>query len=248
MLKCIIVDDERMILNELKTLIEQCSVEVSGVYQNPINALNEIESTEPDVAFLDIEMPEINGIELAKKFIQMDIQVVFITAYQQYAIKAFGISAVHYLLKPAQKQDIDEALSRVEKTRQMSKGLGNIQSVSLIKNKSGVTDRISVRDKEDIIVIKLSEILYLSAYNGVTTITTKTGSYKTRKGLHFWEEWLGDLDFIRCHKSYIVNADYISKMIHLLGEYKELTLSYCDVRIPISRRKIKDVKAWLGLN
>ncbi len=247
MLRCIIVDDERIILNELCELAQKCGITVCGAYQNPKTALSEIDETQPDAAFLDIEMPEINGIELAEKFREKNIRAVFITAYKEHAVKAFGVNAIHYLLKPVRERDFIEAAERIREANEIETGLGTVQSATLIKNSNGVYDRISVKDREDVTVIKIADILYITSQSGVTSVTTKKGSYSSRKGLQFWEENLDGAGFLRCHKSYIVNTDFISKMVNVLGEYKELELNYGDVRIPISRRKAPDVKKWLGV-
>ena len=249
MIRCIVVDDEQLILGELVEFLKECDVDIAGAYQDPRTALDEIGETKPDVAFLDIEMPGMNGIELAKKMQERntDIHIVFITAYKEYAVKAFGVSAIHYLLKPVDESGIKEAIDRVTKTKLMERDLGTVQSVSMVKNSTGVADRISLNDRNEIVVIRLSEILYFTSNDGITSVVTKKGEYKTRKNLSFWEAQLKGLDFIRCHKAFIVNANYIYKLKHILGEYKELQLNYCDVRIPISRRKTRDVKAWLGV-
>jgi len=249
MIKCIVVDDEKLILDELASFIESCNAAVVGRYINPKTAIEELSNTKPDIAFLDIEMPEINGIDAAKRIIAVSpaTHIVFITAYSGYALKAFGVSAIHYLLKPVNVADIKEAIDRVKNIRKMSKGASNAESADYVKTKPKITDRITLADKEDIIVIKTEDVLYLTSQNSITSIYTKNGVYKTRKSLAFWEDVLKKADFIRCHKAYIVNANYIYKMIHVLGEYKELLLSYCDIRIPISRRKINDVKSWLGV-
>ncbi len=249
MIRCIVVDDEPLILDELVGFIKESDAAVVGAYQNPQAALDEIEKTRPDIAFLDIEMPGINGIELAKMVQERwsDIHIVFVTAYKEYAVKAFGVCAIHYLLKPVDEHGVKEAINRAAKMRQMGRDLGKTESAFLVKNSAGSTDRISLSDKNDIVVIKLSEILYFTSDDNVVSVVTKSGKYKTRKNLSFWQNQLKGLDFIRCHKAYIVNANYIYKMIHILGEYKELQLNYCDVRIPISRRKLYDVKQWLGV-
>ena len=249
MIRCIVVDDEQLLLEEMVEDLKQCDVDVIGTYQDPRTALDEIEETRPDVAFLDIEMPGINGIELAKKIQaqSQDIHIVFVTAYKEYAVKAFGVRATHYLLKPVDENGIKEAIDRVMSMKQMGRTLGTVESISLVKNNTGVADKISLNDKNDIVVIKLSDILYFTAEDGITSVVTKRGEYKSRKNLNLWEAQLKELDFVRCHKSYLVNANYIYKMKHVLGEYKELQLNYCDVRIPISRRKTREMKEWLGV-
>ena len=250
MIKCVLVDDEKIILDELCTLIKQTKVSIAGAYQDPYKALESITETKPDVTFLDIEMPGLNGIELAKKVTKVspETQIVFVTAYEQYALNAFEACAVHYLLKPITQKKINEALSRVQRVKMMSAELGDVNEPSFVESKAGMVDRISVKDRDNIIVIKIQDIVYLRSESGKTVIVTVNGSFKARTGIQFWENKLKNLSFIRCHRSYIVNTDYITKMIHVLGEYKELALDYCNVNIPISRQKVGVLKQWLGIN
>ena len=248
-MNCIVVDDERIILDELCAMIRQTEIKVLKGFQDPYQAFASIPALTPDVAFLDIEMPGLNGIELAKKIAQIDpdIQIVFVTAYEQYALKAFEVSAVHYLLKPITQDHMDEAVERVLRVAQMNEERGDIGKPGLVNSESGMIDRISVKDRDDVIILQIPDIIYIKSDGGKTVIVTKKGSYNSRTGLQFWESKLKEVDFIRCHRSYIVNAVYITRMIHILGEYKELTLDYCDVNIPISRQKVGDIKDWLGI-
>ena len=249
MIKCIVVDDEKIILDELCGMLAQTEVELQGAFQDPFEALEHIKSLRPDVVFLDIEMPELNGIELAKKITGFapDTQIIFITAYEQYAIKAFEVSAVHYLLKPITPDELDEAVKRVLRVQQMNVQKGDIVKPELVAGKAGMIDKICIKDRDNVTIQKISDIVYLKSKDGKTTLVTKNGSYQTREGLRFWESRLNELNFIRCHRSYIINAAYITRMIHVLGEYKELTLDYCDLNIPISRQKVGAIKEWLGI-
>ena len=117
MMTGIAVDDERIILEELCAMIRQTEIKLARAFQDPLEALESIKSLRPDVVFLDIEMPGLNGIELARKIAGLDpkIQIVFVTAYEQYALKAFEVSAVHYLLKPLTQEKINEAVNRVHR-------------------------------------------------------------------------------------------------------------------------------------
>lgn len=250
MIKCILVDDERILLNELYTLIEQTGkVQIVGAYQDPFKALKKIKHAKIDAVFLDIEMPKLNGIELAKRIakISPNIQIVFVTAYEQYALKAFEVSAVHYLLKPITQDKLDEAITRVLRIQQMNTFNRNIEMPTLVKDNSNRIDRISVKDGDSTFIIKITDMLYLKSENRKTIIVTKIGSYRSRIALQTWENKLTDLGFARCHRSYIINTEYISKLIHIIGEYKELTLDYCDVNIPISRQYVNTLKERIGI-
>ena len=249
MMKCIVLDDEKIILDELCGMIVQTETELQGAFQDPFEALEAIKSFKPDAVFIDIEMPGLNGIELAKKIIAFnpEIQIVFVTAYEQYALEAFEVCAIHYLLKPLTQDKIDEAVKRVNRVRQMNENKGEIGNPEVVFGKAGAAGRVTIKDRDNAVIIKIPDIIYLKSEQGRTTIVTKKGSYKSRTGLQFWESELEDWEFIRCHRSYIVNSIYITKMIYILGEYKELILDYCDVKIPISRQKAGTVKDWLGI-
>jgi len=250
MIKCIVVDDEKIMLNDICNLItETGKVKIQGAYKSPYDALDFIKGSSPDVVFLDIEMPGLTGIDLARKIANYnsDTQIVFVTAYEQYALKAFEVSAVHYLLKPLTQEKINEAVNRVIKVKQMDAPKGKVENPQFINSQTGVVDRISVKNNDNIIIIKISDIIYLKSENRKISIVTKDGSYQSWAGLLFWEDKLKDYRFIRCHRSYIVNMNYIKKIIHILGEYKELTLDYCDINIPISRQKISVIKDCLGI-
>ncbi|MBN2878919.1 MAG: response regulator transcription factor [Clostridia bacterium] len=249
MIECIIVDDEKIILEELCEMIQRPSIKIVGAFQDPLEAFQNIKILKPNVVFLDIEMPGINGIELAKKIAKLDfeIQIVFVTAYEQYALKAFEVAAIHYLLKPITMDKIEEAIQRVENVKKMNTAKGVADKPRLI-NGIDNTSRISVKNRDSLFIIKTKDIIYLKSENGKTIIYTVNGSYSSRNKLEQWENKLKNLGFIRCHRSFIVNVNYITKMIHVLGDYRELCLDYCDINIPISRQKINELKTWFQIN
>jgi len=249
-ISCIVVDDEQLILDELVAFLKGAGVSVIGAYDNPHIALEAIIENGPDVVFLDVEMPEINGIELAKRIREncSETFVVFVTAYKEYALNAFGVSAIHYLLKPVNVDGIKEAIERISKMKKMNEILGDVDSGVLIKSNISDQKRISFRIKKDIIIVDLEDILFFASENSITFAVTKQGKYKTKQNLTYWEAQLKDYDFVRCHKAYVVNVNYIYRMVHVLGEYKELVLKYGDIRVPISRRKVNEIKNWLGVN
>ena len=168
MMKCIVVDDEKIILDEICAMIGQTEIEIQRSFQDPHEALENIKALNPDVVFLDIEMPGFNGVELAKKIAGFDpnIQIVFVTAYEQYALKAFEVSAVHYLLKPLTQDKIDEAVKRVLRVKQMRQDRGEVGKPEIVSGKTGPVDRISVKNMDNIIVIKISDIIFFEIGRG----------------------------------------------------------------------------------
>ena len=126
MIKAVLVDDEVLVLNYLEKIVgETAGIDVIGTFTDPELALIEIPRLEPDVLFLDVDMPEMNGMELATKLIKTnnhdDMAIVFVTAYEQYAMHAFELNAIHYILKPVDKQSVEEVLNRVYKIRKITR-------------------------------------------------------------------------------------------------------------------------------
>ena len=250
MIGCIIVDDEKAILDELCLLIGNTDAKILGFFQEPYKALDNFSKLKPDVIFLDIEMPELNGIELAKKIAAIDptVQIVFVTAYERYALQAFEVAAIHYILKPVTQEKVNTAIERVKHVRTMNKQQGKIGKPEALGRSGGLGSRIIVKERSNVLIFKADELIYMRSESGDTIVATKKGSYKSHVGLNIWENRLKKLGFVRCHRSYIVNAKHITRMVHVLGDYRELILDYCDVNIPISRQKVNQVKEVLGIS
>ena len=175
MIKCIVADDEKIILDELCLLISNTGAKIAGAYQDPYEALENIISKKPDAVFLDIEMPGMNGIELARKIsgLYPSVQIVFATAYERYALQAFEVAAVHYMLKPMTQEKVDTAIERIKRVCRMNTVQGEVGK-PISSDTSSINDgRIIVKERNDVIVLKIADILYLNSENGKTNIVTK---------------------------------------------------------------------------
>lgn len=163
MIKAVLVDDEILVLNYLEKIVgETNGMQVIGAFTDPELALIEIPRLEPDVVFLDVDMPELNGIELGTKLMQANcnekMAIVFVTAYEQYAIHAFELNAIHYILKPVDRQSVDEILNRVyEKKRMDRRKISTDVQISLFGN---MQFRVNDYDSE-IMAAKLEELFAL---------------------------------------------------------------------------------------
>lgn len=217
MLEAVIVDDELDSRNILKTYIEKYSkdIRVVDLCENIIEAEASINKHKPNLVFLDIEMPYGNGFDLIDKMGDIDFEIIFVTAFSQYAIQAFNLSAVHYILKPI---DIDELNDAIEKARdKVSKKSTFDQNKILLEN----INHLSAQHKKIVLplldgfeVVPLKEILYCEAEDNFTCFHFRNGSKSLIcRNLKFYEKNLSELGFCRIHRSSIINLEYVKKYI-----------------------------------
>lgn len=241
MLRVILIDDEKAALNTLKKKIEMyCSnVEILAECQSAKDGLVAINSLKPDLIFLDIEMPWMNGFEmLACLGDNIEFNVVFVTAYDQYAIQAFKVKAIDYLLKPVDKDDLIECVSRIESyTNKFNKT--SFDGLMTEFEKPIQSNRVMIHSSEGIEVLKLDEILYCKASSNYTFLFTVDGrKIIVSKTLSSMEKILNSKYFLRIHKSYIANLGFVQRFSNLDGG--ELILTNGET-IPVSRRKKDEV-------
>lgn len=215
-IKAILVDDELPALSSLEILLrEYCpEVEVVGTSRNVENAITLIDAKRPDVVFLDIEMPEYNGFELLKMVEQIDFDVIFVSAYNEYVLKAFEVSSLDYLLKPVDINGLMNAVKKAQKSRD-SKLLQMRFRLMETSIKQGTFSKIALPVLGGYDFVELSDILYLKADGAYTEIIMKNNERKLiSKKIKFFEEVLSDKPhFYRCHRSYMVNLNGIKKYI-----------------------------------
>lgn len=212
-LKAIIIDDEQSARDNLNYLIKKYCSKITVINEaNQVDiAVEQIKNQQPDVVFLDIEMPKKNGFELFKHFDEVNFHVVFVTAYNHYAVKAFEVSAVDYLLKPIDIERLKEAEQKALKQTKLNQNFEilkeNIQQPE-IKN-------IAIPYKSDFAIIKVRDIMYIQAsraYSNILVFNTNNQTEKTytyAKKLVYFEENLPKGFFVRVHRSWVINLNYI---------------------------------------
>jgi len=216
-LKAVIVEDEeasRVTLNNY--LSKYCkNVEVTAMADSVQTGLTAIKTHQPDVVFLDIEMPYGNAFDLLESLDGISFEIIFVTAYRDYAIKALNLSAAYYILKPI---DIDELINAVDKILERKKeGEGNFHTKILmdnIKSNNIQHKKIVLPQMDGFEVINVNEIVRAEANDNYTNFYLTNGkSYLVSKTLKHFEELLTEFDFIRTHKSHLVNLQFITKYI-----------------------------------
>lgn len=238
MIKAIIVEDEKMSRETLRRLLEKyCpTVEVVAEADGYRKGIEEIRKHHPDVIFLDIQMPDGSGFRLLEELDDIDFEIIFTTAFDQFAIKAIKFSALDYLLKPIIPQDLTEAIIRVEKKKAEKARKKNLEvspeNQTIQDEKS---QKIILSTSEMIHVISIDDIIRCESDNYYTYFYFTDGrKLLVSKTLKENEELLSQHNFIRPHKSHLVNVKYIKSYIRQDGGYILMT---DDTRIPVSRRK-----------
>lgn len=223
MYKAIIVDDEEMARTLLAGMIDlYCpQVQVSALCKDLPNGVKAIHKYKPDIVFLDIEMPGHSGLELLDFFdeSEVDFSIIFVTAYNRYAIQAFKLSAVDYLLKPIEAEDLQQSVALFERKQQQ------LNYAILKNNLSGqLPKKISINGISSTVFVDLDDILFFQADGAYTIVYLKEHkSIVASRSLKYFENILLDSQqFYRCHKSYMVNVHHITEYVKANGGYMKI--------------------------
>lgn len=237
MIRAIIVDDEVKSCQNLKVLLNDfCpNVEVVAFCESVNESVKAIKTYEPEMVFLDIQLRGESGFDLIEKVQPVNFEIVFVTAHSDYAIRAFKFSAIDYLLKPIDVDDLQNAVERVEKKRNFN-SLGRLsQLMANLKPSSSQQYKLAIPSGEGYIFIKISEIIYCEASSNYTTFVMTDGKkYLVTRTLKEYEELLDQEDFFRIHNSYLINLNAIKKYIR--GEGGQVIMANDSV-LDVSRRK-----------
>jgi len=245
MIKAIIIDDEplgRSIVAEYLQGQEQ--IEVIQECDDGFEGVKAILQHKPHLIFLDIQMPKINGFEMLE-LLEEKPSVIFTTAFDEYAIKAFEAHAVDYLLKPFTKERFDKALEKFFNQAPVQKKNTEdlLQSATQLPSQS---ERIVVKTAGKIKIIPIPEILYLEAADDYVKIHTKEGAFLKNKTMSFFENTLPQEQFVRTHRSYILNVQEITR-IDPYEKENHLAILRSGARIPVSKNGYGKLREVLGL-
>ena len=238
MLRAVIVEDEKRSRETLTGLLKlYCkNLEIVGEAENVQEGLEVIQKKNPDVVFLDIQMPDGSGFKLLEKIENIQFDVIFTTAYDQFAIKAIRYSALDYLLKPIFPDDLVNAVNKAEKNKQIQKSNDNIKVLlENINRPPAEAPKIILSTSEKINVVKVDEIIRCESDNYYTMFYFTNGNrLLISKTLKEQEELLSEYNFIRPHKSHLINVKYIKGYLKTDGGR---ILMENGSKIPVSRRK-----------
>ena len=251
MLQVLLVDDEMPARDELKYLLSQRSdVAVIGEADCAAEAIRLAMEHKPDVIFLDIELRDVSGLEtgVILRRVAPDTLLVFATAYDSYALKAFEVGAIDYLLQPFEKVRIDETIERLKSYRQdnwreIAKKQSEVLSVKRIRVK-----KLALERDGKIVMVPYQDIVYAYAHLGAVQVVLEQGGKGTYSGtLADFEERVRGTNMMRVHKSYLVNLDKVREVVPWFKGTYWLKVEGSAEEIPVSKTQIKEIKEILGL-
>lgn len=239
-IRTLIVDDERYAREELKHLLKMSPlIEVVGEAKTGESAILEAVKRQVDVVFLDIDMPKMNGMEVAKALFDLKQPpfIVFATAYSQFAAEAFRLDAVDYLLKPYDKGQLKQTIHRIE----------NKLTPAPRSEEAKSHGKLAIQSDDDIHYILPKEILYIYREESMTKIVTLKDDFQVRMTLKELEARLSSFSFFRIHKSYLVNLNYISRLSPWFNGAYQLELEGREEKLSVSRNYVKALRQQLEL-
>ncbi|HEY0743482.1 MAG TPA: response regulator [Chryseosolibacter sp.] len=246
MIKAVLIDDEplaRSIVAEYLqsypeiTIAQECNDGFEGV--------KAITQHKPDLIFLDIQMPKINGFEMLE-LIEKPPSVIFTTAFDEYAMKAFEAHAIDYLLKPFSKERFDKALQKWLSQRQQQVPQQKALLLSEEIRQPEEKNRIVVRESGNIRIIPINEVQYIEAYDDYVKIYTAKEMFLKKKTMSFYEQNLDPSQFVRVHRSYILQISHLTR-IEPLEKDTHVALLKSGAKIPLSRAGYVKMKSVLGI-
>jgi two-component system LytT family response regulator/two-component system response regulator LytT len=248
-IRTIVADDEKPARDEITFLLRSVEdITLVGEADNGVDAYHLIEKELPDLALLDIQMPGLDGFQLVREIRNLEHSplIIFVTAYDQYAIRAFEVSALDYLLKPVSPERLVQALDRVRPLMEQKTDLDQklTRLLDSVPSRPRHLSKIPVRRRKHLHLIDVQDVLYSYVRDGVVFITTKEHqdmvSYRTL------DEFASELDpdiFHRVHRSYLANVNFIREIIPQASGNYELVMNDAEgTRIPLSRQHARELR------
>ncbi len=242
MKSCIIIDDEPLARSiVVEYLMAYPEIKILAECSDGFEGMKAIQSLQPDLIFLDVQMPKINGFELLE-LIDNPPAIIFTTAFDEYALKAFEANAIDYLLKPFNKDRFDKAIQKFNSNLIPKIETDKIQ----LPANSSQQNRIVVKSEGKIKIIPTNEIQYIEANGDNVKIMSNEGSFSKNKTMSYFEEQLSTNDFVRIHRSYLVNVSLVSR-IDAYDKESHLAVLSNGIQLPVSKSGYQRLKEILGM-
>ncbi|MGJ1263251.1 LytR/AlgR family response regulator transcription factor [Sphingobacterium spiritivorum] len=247
MIKTIIIDDEPLARSIISAYLQQHpDYTVVAECNDGFEGIKAIQQHRPDLIFLDIQMPKLNGFELLE-IIDEQPQVIFTTAFDEFAIKAFEKNAIDYLLKPISQSRFDQAVSKFNAAfKQSTLAATPVKINESLEGEEQNLERIVVKNGSQIKIIPVQQVIFLEAYDDYVKIHTKEGMFLKNKTMSSFEKQLDPKNFVRVHRSFMIRVDQLSKIEPLEKENYIATLISGD-KINVSKSGYARLKQLIGM-
>ncbi|MBV5311822.1 MAG: response regulator [Prolixibacteraceae bacterium] len=246
-LQTLIIEDEELARNLLRSYLkDNPDIEVIGECENGFDGVKSINEKKPDLVFLDIQMPKITGFEMIE-LLDYKPQIIFTTAYDQYALKAFELNAIDYLLKPFSKDRLLAAIDKVKHRIQNEEPIDEkLEELSNFRPGEEFIDRVVVKDRHKIHIITVDQIRYIESLDDYVMIYTYDGRHMKQRTMKYFETNLDPKNFIRIHRSYIVQVENIAEIQQYEKESYIVILKDKDkTKLKVSKTGYKRIKEVL---
>ncbi|HEY0740599.1 MAG TPA: LytTR family DNA-binding domain-containing protein [Chryseosolibacter sp.] len=211
-MKAILVDDEKYSIEILRVMIAKFlpNVEIVAACMDPVQAIEQIRVHQPEIVFLDVQMPRLTGFQLLQQTRRTDFEVIFITSSEEHALEALKAGAIDYLLKPVQPEELKQAYVKVVEKKDSTRHLNRL--INYLKPQKQVTKRIALTASEHLVFVEPNDIIYCESDSNYTTFFLTTGEkVMIAKTLKDVEDLLPREDFFRIHASYLINTKHVTK-------------------------------------
>jgi two-component system LytT family response regulator len=245
-MKIIIIDDEPLARSVVREYLQKHpDLEIVQECNDGFEGLKAIQQHEPDLVFLDIQMPKISGFEMLE-LVDQPPAVIFTTAFDEYAIKAFETHATDYLLKPFSQERFDKAIAKWKEKSRDDQGKDTQELLEAVAHSPAQNQRIVVKNGSKIKIIPAHEVFYLEAADDYVKIHTQDGYYLKNKTMGHFEQSLDPQLFARSHRSYIVNVQQITR-IDPYEKDNHIAILRSGAKVPVSRSGYARLKEVLGI-
>ncbi len=244
-IRTVIVEDEELARNLLKSFLRDSeNIELIAECENGFEGVKVINEQKPDLVFLDIQMPKINGFEMLE-LIEHKPHIIFATAYDQFALKAFEYNAADYLLKPYSKERLSEAIAKVAERIDTQGRSSEITNKIINFPREDFLERIVVKDRNKIHIIPVDQIRYIEAMDDYVMIYTREGRFIKQKTMKRLENNLNPTNFVRIHRSHIVRIEEINE-IQQYEKESYIVILHDKTRLKVSKTGYKNLKEILN--
>jgi two-component system LytT family response regulator len=241
--RALIVDDEELARHIIRELLQSHSeIEIAAECANGMEAVKAVAEHKPDLIFLDVQMPKLTGFDVLE-LIGTDVPVIFVTAYDQYAMRAFDVHAIDYLLKPIGRERFDAAVERA-KNRLGEKMPAAAELAAAARPPQQFAERLVVKDGTKVTIIPVGKLDYAEAQDDYVALATQGKKHLKQQTIAGLEASLNPDDFVRIHRSYIVNLERVAR-IEPYGKESRLAILTDGSRLPVSRSGFARLKALL---